>query len=416
MKLTDQKLQRLLIFLIVLASLLRIFICFQHNPLDYLFSDPKRHWLNGQRLFNPDLIGAGDALLYQVYIYVLHHVVGDNRYLVALACSLLSIVMPWTYYRAARELGMSKNSSLVVWTLIGWMPSLFTIYHFFMSETLLLPLIGLSLWMTARFLRKGTREAWLLAVLCWTLTVLTKAIVVPLVVICLGYAWWTKSRQWSLAVLGLALGLILLIPNTIRTWRYSGFPAPLGNSWVVKIQHRSGAREIKVHSEGKRWVFVSPSVAVQPLEPLSPWAIRRAWHASTVYVDVDIRNGESDWKRKFDSLDVGWKEWRLLWIENILLFLFSPSWPDSQLNEWDGSLVHHARWLWAPLIFFLIDCNLRELLKKRWNLIPIATMSFTLFLMLQNLATTEGRYRKPVEPLLLLNLMWVTAPRDQKEF
>jgi hypothetical protein len=41
--------------------------------------------------------------------------------------------------------------------------------------------------------------------------------------------------------------------------------------------------------------------------------------------------------------------------------------------------------------------------------IPVAVTLYTLFLALQNMVTFEGRYRKPLEPLLLLNVVWLVV-------
>ncbi len=401
---------RLLIALVVAGSLLHLFVCFQHNPLDYLFSDPLRHWLNGSRLFHPDIMGMSDPILYQIYVYILRGLTGDNRYLVALACGMLSVIMPWTYYRAGREFDFSKNGALMVWALIAWTPSLFTIYHYLTIETLLLPLIGLSLWMTGRFMRKGNLDAWLAVVLCWTLACLTKATVVPFAAVCLLYCWCTKRCRIEYAVTGLLLAIMLLLPNALRTRHYLGFFAPLGNSWIVKIQHYSGAREIKVEFGANKCGFASPSVAVQPLAPLSPWVIRRTWEETAVHVKIDPANGEEDWRRAYRSLDVSWKERSRQLMENILLFSFAPSWPDSNRHEWDGWVTHHLRWLWLPLIFFVFDCNFLEFWRRQFGLIPVAVTIFTLFLAFQNIATMEGRYRKPLEPLLLINFVWCIMP------
>lgn len=406
----EKSICRLLIVLVIGGSLLRLFVCFQHNPLDYLFSDPLRHWLNGARLFHPDLMGMSDPILYQIYIFILRGLTGNNRLLIASACGILSMIMPWTYYRAGRELGFSRNSALVVWALIAWMPSLFTIYHYVAMETILLPLLGLSLWMTGRFLRKNSMDSWLIAVFCWTLSCLTKATVAPLAATCLLYCWWRKSGRIMNAVTGLLLAITLLLPNALRTRHYLGFFAPLGNSWIVKIQHYSGARQIKIEFGASKYWFASPSVAIQPLAPLSPWVIRRAAEDTAVKVKVDPVNGEKDWQRACQSLNVDWKERSLQLMENVLLFLFSPSWPDGNRHEWDGWLTHHLRWLWMPLIFFVFDCNLREFWRRQFHLIPVAVTIFTLFLVFQNLATTEGRYRKPLEPLLLINLVWSVMP------
>lgn len=401
---------RYLVALVIVGSLLRLFVCFQHNPLDYLFSDPLRHWLNGSRLFHPDIIGMNDPILYQIYIYILRGLTGDNRYFVALACGILSVIMPWTYYKASRELGFSKNSALVVWVLIAWTPSLFTIYHYVAMETILLPLLGLSFWMTGRFMRKDSLASWFVAVFCWTLACLTKATVVPLAAACLLYCWRVKSWRIMYAATGLLLVIMLLLPNALRTRRYLGFFAPLGNSWIVKIQHYSGAREVKIEFGANKFKFASPSVTIQPLEPLSPWAIRRAWEDTAVKIKIDPAKGEDDWQRAYQALDVGWKERSLQLMENVVLFLFSPSWPDGNRHEWDGWVTHHFRWLWAPLIFFVLECNLREFWRQQFHLIPIAVTIFILFLVFQNFATTEGRYRKPLEPLLLINLVWSVMP------
>ena len=437
----NKNIYRLLIILVIAGSLLRLFVCFQHNPLDYLFSDPLRHWLNGARFFHPDIIGASDPFLYQVYIFILRVLTGDNRYLIAITCGILSAIMPWTYYRSVREFGFSRNSAMVVWALIAWMPSLFTIYHYIAMETILMPLLGLSIWMTGRFMRKGTMGAWIIVVFCWTLACLTKATVVPLAAVCLIYSLWIlkdrigqpcpstecKERQDNTAppyhpnnslmksriryaATGLLLVILLFLPNALRTKHYLGFFAPLGNPWIVKIQHYSGAREIKIDSGKSKFRFASPSVTIRPLTPLSLWAIRRAWEDTTVIVKIDPANGEKDWQRTYQALNIGWKERSLQLMENVILFLFSPSWPDCNRHEWDGWLTHHLRWLWIPLIFFVFDCNLREFWRQQFCLIPVAVTVFPLFLAFQNLATTEGRYRKPLEPLLLINLVWSVIP------
>src|SRR5271156_2571388 len=73
---------KLLLILIVAASCLRVFVCFQHNPMDYLFSDMARHWGNGLA-FSKEVgySGAADPIGYQVYIFVLQKLTACNRFL-----------------------------------------------------------------------------------------------------------------------------------------------------------------------------------------------------------------------------------------------------------------------------------------------------------------------------------------------
>lgn len=403
----SQLARKILWVLILGGSTLRVSICFAQNPLDFLSSDPRWHWSSGARLFHPSLIGAGDPVFYQFYLFCLRGITQDNRLLIALNNGLLSILMPWFFYRAGRELGLSKELGLCAWALIVWMPSLWVIYHYIMTETLLLPMIGLSLWMSARALRKKNLESWLCAIFVWTLTGLTKSTILPLAAVTTLYIWWrAKPRSLWILYAGMLI-VILLIPNAIRTERVLGYYAPLGNPWIVRIQHRSGARSIEIQVGKGIWHFTSPSVFYPPLRPLSSWMMKRAWDDTTVVVHVDLSHGERDWRAAYANLNISPGEWWRQEFENILIFFFMPSWPDSDLGSWDGWLNDALRWLWAPLIFYIMDCNFREFWRRKFDLIPVATTALTLFLIFQNVATMEGRYRKPVEPLLLLNFVWI---------
>ncbi len=54
--------------LIAVASLVRIVVCLQHNPMDYLqLADPGRHWMNGLRFPKGAYFGASDPIGYQIY-------------------------------------------------------------------------------------------------------------------------------------------------------------------------------------------------------------------------------------------------------------------------------------------------------------------------------------------------------------
>jgi hypothetical protein len=414
---------RLLVFLIVAASCLRVFSCFQHNPMDYIFSDPLRHWNNGVYFPRGGYNGAGDPIGYQIYISVLYHLTRGNRILVALASSILSVLMPWTYYRAARSFGMRKIPSLWVWALIAWTPSLLAIYHYIMMETLLLLLEGLALWMTGRYLRKGGTAAFLWFVFCWALACLTKPTVIPLAGICLLRALWKRRPKWQALAIGAAIGIVMLIPQSIRTKAELGFYAPFGNPWLAKIIHRDGAKltyfhfythadsalGFQPHAADADMFFGSPSCFIQPLSPLSPWAIRRALVDSKARVIINSAAGERDWKAAYESFNDDPNEWMAQWRENIILFLFAPSWPETAVGAWDGHLEYDARWMWAPLVLIVLLLNLREFVGRHFDLIPVGVTVVTLVLMLQNEILMEGRYRKPVEPLLLLNLVWLIA-------
>ena len=400
-----------LVLLIAAASCLRIFICLQHNPMDSLFSDPLRHWLNGIRFPWGGYLGASDPILYQVYIGALRRLTFDNRFLVALASGLMSVAMPWTYYRAARNFGLQKTAALWIWLLIACTPSLFVIYHYIMMETLLLAIDGAALWATARYLRKGGQEAFLLSVAAWTLACLTKPTVVPLAGVCVLWSCWKRRPSLGNVAEAAIIALLLLVPQGIRSKIELGFIAPLGNPYLTKIQHRSGVKWLHLyftshHRPVDTW-WSSPTCYIRPLSPLSSWQLRRAREATSFTIRINADHGTQDWENAYSAINASWKDWLQQWRENIVVFLFAPSWPENYSDNWDGRLESLDRWIWAPLIFLTLVFNLRDVLRRRFELIPIATTILTLFLMLQNVATTEGRYRKPVEPLLLMNLVWI---------
>jgi hypothetical protein len=399
---------------ILAGSLMRIFVCFQHHPLDYLFSDPLRHWSNGQTFLHPDLMGIFDPIGYQIYLFFIQKLTGGNRLLIACSCGLLSAVMPWLFYRAAREFGVCRKYALFAWAAIVWMPSLVTIYHYFMMETLLLPLMGLGLWMSGRYLRKRTLASFLVAITVWMLASLTKTIAIPLACVCVAYCWWKSGWKLSYLSAGALIAIALILPNAIRTYRELGYSAPLGNAWITKILHRSGAKIIKVDWDGKsHWEFSSPVCYVQPLAPLSSWMIHRANDNSTVSIHINSLFGERDWINAYRDTKLNGKNWWLQLGENILLFCFSPSWPDGNRDEWDGWLSHHSRWIWCPLAGLILVWNCRDFRERRFAMLPLAVTALTCFLLFQNLVTMEGRYRKPVEPFLILNLFYLMSMKKQ---
>ncbi len=115
--------------------------------------------------------GAADPIGYKVYLFVFRKLTFDNRYLLALltalafgadAVDLLPCGARLRAAEAAVAMGVGRHR---------WTPTLLGIYHYFMTETLLLLLDGFALWATARCLRKGGSRAFLLVIFLWTAAV-----------------------------------------------------------------------------------------------------------------------------------------------------------------------------------------------------------------------------------------------------
>ena len=411
-----------LAIIIVLGTCFRIFLCFHFNPLDFIFTDPWRHWINGGRFPKGAYSGASDPIGYQVFMFVVRKLSFDNRYLVAFSSALLSALMPWTYYRAARALGLQRIPALSIWALILWTPSLLAIYHYFMMETLLLLFDGLALWATARYLRKGGTYAFLLVVFLWSAAVLTKPTVAPLALVCGLWSVWQRRTPWKTIGVAAAMVIVMLIPQSIRSEVALGFVAPFGNPWLTKIQLRSNVAYVsgKFYPHDNKYLHVdakqsyplevsSPSCFVKPLAPFSDWQLQRGRQSKTLVINIDSAYGERDWKNAYQKFEPDTTTWLQLWRENILLFLFSPSWPESIGLTWVDKWEAPSRWIWAPMLLFVLAGNLRLLVQRRLTLLPVAVTCLALVLALQNAIIFEGRYRKPLEPLLILNLVWIVA-------
>ena len=141
--------------------------------MDHLFADMLYHWNAGKHLFNPSVMDAINPKFYQLYMAILREVSGDNRYVIALVTGGLCASLPWLWYKACREF-MDKWQALVTAVLIAGCPTLWTVYGYFMNETLLLNMMALATWMSLRAGRKRTGWAVAVAVICWVLAVHTR--------------------------------------------------------------------------------------------------------------------------------------------------------------------------------------------------------------------------------------------------
>lgn len=311
-------------------------MCLQHNPMDSLWSDPLRHWQNGALFPRGGYWGASDPIVYQVYIFLLRGITRDNRVPVALISAAISVVMPWTYYRAARNLGFQRIPSLWVWTLLAWTPSLLTIYHYVMMETLLLAVDGAAVWSTGRYLRRGDTRSFINSVFWWTLACLTKPTVIPLAGVFVLWSFWKKRPSLRALFIAALVAVVMLIPQAVRSKFELGFVAPFGNPWLTKIQHRSGTKMTYLNFRGhghpdeiQKYYFGSPTCFMQPLAPFGSWRLRRAYDDSGITITANANHGARDWENAYAGLHTSTEEWLAQWGENIVVFVFSPSWPES---------------------------------------------------------------------------------------
>jgi hypothetical protein len=228
-----------------------------------------------------------------------------------------------------------------------------------------------------------------------------------MMLVCWGYTYWKLDRKIFPAFASAGLVFLLLLPNTLRSWSILGFPAPFGSGYIARIMHAGETKHTRFHWNGGTWIYSSPSCYIEPLEPLSHWMIGRAYNETIQDITISKESGRAGWNIALRKITPSIESKLLHLGENIVLFLFAPSWPDSGKDDWIGALNYCSRWIWAAIIFHLVVGNAFCLKKRAFNLVPaLGTVCILLFLF-QNRVTMEGRYRKPIEPLLLLNLVWL---------
>ena len=165
------------------ALLLRLLYPAFNSPLGHLFSDPQRHWDNGLQLLHPSVMGSGDPLMYQLWLFLLTRMPGDLHPLVQTATGFLCAMMPYGWYLALKEL-LPRRWALGGALVIALVPGFLGVYAYFMNETLLMALTGFAFWATFRAQRKRTVAAFVLACTLWLAAGFTRSVALPIALLC----------------------------------------------------------------------------------------------------------------------------------------------------------------------------------------------------------------------------------------
>lgn len=399
--------QLLLYALIALGCALRIYNVIVHNPVDHIWSDPQRHWDHANMPLIPSPMALFDQPVFQIWLSVVQKFTMGLGPLIAIYAGALSIITPWCWYRFLRETLSSKTLALTGLAVITLLPSWIGIYSYFMTETLFLPTLGLSLWITMRAKRRLTLESFLTMVACWIFCGLTRGIGIPLAGVAATWVWLWHPLKLRTALWSVLMIAVVLAPFSYRNYHFVKLWAPQGNGWLNKIYAESGAREIQLHltRNGAVWLygFGSPSIDSRPFAPFSNWTSRRS---GIVEVNVDFNNGEKDWKNTFKkTAKHGSERWQLH-LENIIFLFFGNSWPDNNPDYFMGWLANHSRWIWAPVFIVILALSImRTKAVCSRLLLPLVIATGLFFQGWMLLVPNEGRYRKPYEGLFVCQIL-----------
>jgi hypothetical protein len=403
-------LDTLLIALATLGTILRIIYPFYNNPMSHLWSDPDRHYGNA--------IGTSDRayryldpLGYQWWLGTYLKLFGNSYYSVAIYTALLSAGTPFIWYLWFRQCLPTKRLALAGLAILTLLPSWLGIYAYFMTETLLLPSLGLALWLTWRSKNNPCLQNIFYCSVAWAFATATKLNVAPEAVICLSWLFWQLRKCHNKRFFFLALSLVLSVIGTVHILGAVDTYQGLGTSWLfpprfgyaVQAYHRSGAKAFtltlksKTHGTYQAGWFQSPAALKTPLlTPLSDWASHRLGTYNVV-IDCDQP------PRLFaPALPISTYN-RLRFIqENIVNFLFDWSWPDCDSNDIVQLLQIKMRWVWSILLFCIL---LLAIKKKNWRILVLLCLGTALLMFFSEVGVMEGRYRKPWEGVAIAALL-----------
>jgi len=390
---------------------------FYFNPVDQLWSDFKAHWEIGADLLSPHYGNGTDPKAYQVWIYVLRKLAADNnRSIISLITGLLCASLPYFWYRALREF-CTRKTGLLYAILLGAHPSFLVMYGYFMIETVVLPATALAMWMTFRSARKQTLSSCMIAVVCWLITGFTKQMMVPVACIGMAYLLSFQPRKFQTFCGMVGLFTVFALPAGWHTYKAMGSVSPFGYAGRENINRDSGHTSFGLDMwdtrTGERWSYgwSSSSFYINPLEPLGNYTSYRI--KSPYIVTIDLAHGMQDWDitiREAAQQHTFYERLKDIY-ENAIYFMFGPSWPDSDMHP--GRPLHFLNWQLRWVFVFCITAILAftPVCRMERPKMFITCIAFVMILLMlfQQTGVMEGRYRKPLEPFILLGTIFIAG-------
>lgn len=405
-----------------LTLLLRLLYPFYNNPLNHMMGLSKRQWNQAGSFWDPTYMAGVDSFLYQPWLAAIRYLTHDIPFLIQLYTGLLCAALPLCWYVCARQL-LPARPALMVGLAIALTPSLWSIYAYFASETLLLPLLGLACAFSARCYQQPAPRWFFLAGLFWACAAFTRLIALPPALGCMLVLFW-RMRWRPLPLLPvLAVWAALYSAAAWHSALAVGFKAAFGVPELNAILTRSDGAKIKVQFNGKDNWFRSPALSLEPFDPVSDWSMRGLKPAT--FVALDSRRGGAEWGHAMKSYPFRWEHYLERQVpHNTIFLLFGSSWPevwpdawgdDGHVIAWEESLNKHARWMWAPLIMFVFLFAMRYPMPVLQRGFIVMTLAVLITMMAQYTAVFEGRYRKPAEPMLLLSAALILHARARRD-
>ncbi len=316
------------------------------------------------------------------------------------------------------EVTANVTLSAFGWAVLAWLPSWSGSFYAFQTETLLLPALGLALFLIWRAVRVKNMDAMILAVLAGSFAMHSKQTAAPDILLALGWMFW-KIKDWRKIV---PSGLILLfvgifIPLVyfhfmIGTWnplgelrfnQISGIMGPRYVGWFPQYNYKNVQIYLSRHPGG---TYMGPMAGgdddQHPIAPLGSYTCFYSELQRDMHIDL-----ARSWTWRVLKENIEWHNALNAWSRNVIMGLFD----DFNVvgKTWWEKKTHRAiAFIWTPLLCVIVFYNLRVMRQtKQYYFTPCLCMILWFMFLLFPTGFTHGRYRKPFEGQLIGNGLWL---------
>jgi hypothetical protein len=95
-----------------------------------------------------------------------------------------------------------------------------------------------------------------------------------------------------------------------------------------------------------------------------------------------------------------------------VVLAFGHAWPESGTDSVQGRICLYERFIWFPATVWAVLGSFWFIYRRRQiRVVPALAIFATALLYGAQLVVMEGRYRKPIEPIVLLAIYWLAEAR-----
>jgi len=417
----ESRLTKILKNLFWLTLILRFIFPFFFNPIDNLYADSLYHWESGKNLLNPKVIDGIDPKLFQLYAGLLFLISQENYYIIAFISGLLCASLPFFWYKALREIS-TKNISLIAAIIISICPTLLFIYGFFMNETILLNMMAIASWMTLRAARKKDNKSFIYAIIFLILAALSRSIAIPFMLSGILFLIYKSDEKIKKSFITFSILISLLIPAGMHAYKAINIFAPFGYHGLIEIYRKSGSLGLNCKTEKDSYLMMGN--AIPGKQPLEPFYTYKSPRSNDFYKwSINTENGKEDWEKELKAINYGFDNYLLDTKENLFFFLFGYSWPETAVPSWKlrdaannpaiypyilNSYLENYRWLWS-IYLLIMFAGIFIVSNKKYKIFILGTFIYIAALILQDTALVTGRFRKPLEPFIIISMIFTLS-------